>query len=145
MTHWEAMIERPDEWVEQWHVLRPDADFRKVLESNTGTSSDNRGFTDSYEVLRSSPENNSGDELQPRQRSSSLGNSPVPKSVLVYPGIDASSDVASSATFPRQLENKNPLGLDDEELKALTKKNTKLNRGNGNSVTSLTDTPVKKV
>ena len=136
MTHWEAMIEQPDEWVEQWHVLRPDADFRKVTDS----TSDHAGLTDSYEALRSSPENNSGDELQPRQRSSSLGNSTGPKPVLVYPGSDSTSDVGSSATFPRRSD---PLKLDDEELKVLTKENTKLNRGNGSSLTSLTDTPRK--
>ena len=146
MSHWEAMLEKPNEWLEQWHVLRPDADFRKVSE-NKLPSPDIAALTDSYEPLRnSSPENSSDTEPQPRQRSSSLGNKPAPKSVLVYPGTDAvtdkPTDIGNSATFPRRVENKDPLILDDHELKALTKENTKLNR---ESICSLTDTGVKKV
>ena len=149
MSHWEAMLDRPHQWVEQWHVLRPDADFRKVSE-NKPPSSDILGLTDSYEALRtSSPENSSDLEPQPRQRSSSLDNKSIPKSVLVYPGTDSttdkSTDVGNSATFPRRVESKDALKLDDEEWKALTKENTKLNRGNGSSVTSLTDANGKKV
>ena len=139
MSHWEAMLEKPDEWLEQWHVLRPDADFRKVSE-NKLPSPDIAALTDSYEPLRnSSPENSSDTEPQPRQRSSSLGNKPAPKPVLVYPGSDdvtKVTDIGNSATFPRRVENKDPLKLDEHELKALTKENTKLNRG---SVSSLTD------
>ena len=147
MTHWEAMIANPNEWAELWHSLRPDADFRKILESNN--PSESTGLADSYELLRSSPETQSSDndlDAQPRQRSHSLGHGPAPKAVLVYPGSDASSsDVSSSATFPRPVE-KNPLKLDDQELNALTKENTILNRGNvTTSTTSVTDTPMKKV
>ena len=147
MSHWEAMLERPNEWVEQWHVLRPDADFRKVSE-NRIPSPDIAALTDSYEPLRnSSPDNTSDTEPQPRQRSSSLGNKPAtPKSVLVYPGkdvvTDKPADIGNSATFPRRVETKDPLKLDDYELKALTKENTKLNRS---STASLTDVGAKKV
>ena len=148
MTHWEAMIANPNEWAELWHSLRPDADFRKVLESNNPTES--TGLADSYEALRSSPETHSSDndlDAQPRQRSSSLGHNPAAKAVLVYPGSDAaSSDVSGFATFPRQPENRDPLKLDDEQLNALTKENTILNRGNATtSTTSVTETPAKKV
>ena len=146
MIHWEAMLARPNEWVEKWHSLRPDADFRKVLENSN--QSEITGLADSYEPLRSSPETQSSDndlDAQPRQRSTSLGHNPVVKPVLVYPGSDASSDVGSSATFPRRVEDKSPLKLDDNELNALTKENTLLNRGNTSSSSMVTDTPVKKV
>ena len=146
MTHWEAMLQRPNEWVEQWHVLRPDADFRKVSE-NKLPSPEVTALTDSFELHRSpSPDGYSDSEPQPRQRSSSLGNKPAtPKSVIVYPGSDdRSADIGSSATFPRRVESKDPLKLNDHELKALTKENTERNRES--SLSSLTDvTPMKKV
>ena len=145
MTHWETMLQRPNEWVEQWHMLRPDADFRKV--SDKLPSPEVTALTDSFELHRSpSPDSSYSDsEPQPRQRSSSLGNKPAtPKSVIVYPGSDnGSADIGSSATFPRRVES-NPLKLNDHELKALTKENTKRNRES--SMSSLTDvTPIKKV
>jgi len=140
------MLQRPNEWVEQWHVLRPDADFRKVSE-NKLPSPEVAALTDSFELHRSrSPDGSSDSEPQPRQRSSSLGHKPAaPKPVIVYPGSDnKSTDIGSSATFPRQVESNNPLKLDDQELKALTKENTKRNRES--SLSSLTDvTATKKV
>ena len=30
VSHWEAMLSRPGEWVEQWHTLRPSMDPRSV-------------------------------------------------------------------------------------------------------------------
>ena len=139
------MLDKPNEWAEQWHVLRPDADFRKITEENKTPSLENAtGFTDSYEALRSSPDDDSGDVEQPymRRRSSSLGSRPEPKSVLVYPGSDKISDnfemptnTGKSDTYPQKMDEKDVLKLDDEELKALTKENTKLNRSNDNSPT----------
>jgi len=149
------MLSKPDEWVEQWHLLRPDADFRKVSEEDNKKPAENEGFTDSYEALRSSPENNSVDSDQPyeRERSASLGGTPGPRSVLVYPGsVKPASDKTSDDhvipptidkpdTSPQKMDDKKDLSkLDDEELNALTKENTKLNRGNG-----ISSTPVKKV
>ena len=142
MSHWEQMLEKTNEWIEYWHALRPDADFRKVSE-NKLPSPDNIGLTESYEAMRSSPET-TDIEPQPRQRSSSLGNKPLPKSVLVYPG----DNDGNLATFPRRSVDNDPSKLDDEKFKALTNENTKLNRGNGSSLSSLNDnntTPVKKV
>ena len=52
MSHWEAMLSHPNEWVEQWHILRPDADFRNVTKSNEDTLH----TSGSYDVTRSSPD-----------------------------------------------------------------------------------------
>lgn len=150
MSHWESMIQKPNEWVERWHVLRPDADYRKVTENTTSSLDNTAALSSSYEALRSSPENASDDELERRPRSSSLSlesKPTIPKPVLVYPGSDEKlSEIGSAATFPRRAESKELLKLDDRELKELTKENTKLNRGDGNSrSSSLTDTTVKKV
>ena len=30
VSHWEAMLSRPGEWVEQWHILRPSMDPRDI-------------------------------------------------------------------------------------------------------------------
>ena len=51
MSHWEAMLSHPNEWVEQWHILRPDADFRDVTKSSEDTLQ-----ASSYNVTRSSPD-----------------------------------------------------------------------------------------
>lgn len=140
------MLDKPNEWAEQWHVLRPDADFRKTTEQNNTSSLENAaGFMDSYEALESSDNSSGIEHPYLHRRSSSLDSMPESKSVLVYPGSDKISDnfeaptnIGKSDTFsPKVDDTKDVLKLDNEELKALTEENTKLNRNNGNSSTSM--------
>lgn len=118
------MLETPNEWVEQWHILRPDADFRKVTDRARSSSPDDEGFSSSYDALRR-PSDYPSSDSETRQFSSSLDDSkPSSKSMLVYPGSD---EVVHS------LDSRSSLKLSDDELNTLTKENTKLNRGSVDS------------
>ena len=37
-SHWESMLSKPGEWVEQWHVLRPSMDPRQLIKMRRKTS-----------------------------------------------------------------------------------------------------------
>ena len=146
MSHWEAMLSHPNEWVEQWHILRPDADFRDVTKS----SEDTLQASNSYNVTRSSPDDDgetSDDDGDDDQSSQDIG----PKSVLVFPdkepvtAVNQEFQPGRAATFPRQAGNKGVIDMDEYQFRTLTLENTKMNRGDGETVLPLKTTGTKKV
>ena len=52
VSHWEAMLERPGEWVEQWHVLRPSME---PLNKHRVPSSFDDGTTNDLEKKSTAP------------------------------------------------------------------------------------------
>ena len=144
-------MSNPNQWVEQWHLLRPDADFRDITKTNTFTSS----YDDS--LTHSDMGSESG---KPEQFSSNL-----PRSVMVYPGSDdhvrvispQSTTESDSSGIPKPIltthvttsNNEQPVhdvtlpqqpivkDLSVEDIRKLTAENTKLNRGDAESTLSL--------
>ena len=118
VSHWEAMLSHPNEWVEQWHILRPDADFRDVTKSSEDT------LQASYDVTRSSPDDDgetSDDDDQERNTSSR------PRPILVLPNGNDVGEEIISFIVPQKSEKKASYELDDCEFRSLTKENTKRN------------------
>jgi len=103
----------------------------KVVTENTTDNKDTLQHSGSYDVTRSSCEDNGktsdddGDDDEERNTSSQL------KSILVYPNSD---DDGESLAFPQKFEKMTLFEMDNYEFRALTKKNTIRNRTN---VTSL--------
>ena len=116
MNHWEAMLSHPNEWVEQWHILRPDGDFRDVTKSNEDTLH----TSGSYDVTRSSPDDDgemSDDDDGGASQERSTSNQAMP--TLILPS-DVDGEEAISLLFPRISDKK---ASDDYEF--LTKENPK--------------------
>ena len=120
MGHWEAMLSHPNEWVEQWHILRPDADFRDVTKS----SEDTLQASNSYDVTRSSLDDDgeTSDEDDEERNTSSQ-----PRPILVLPNGDNDGEEIINLTVPRKSKKKVSYELDDYEFRSLTKENTKRN------------------
>jgi len=143
------MLSNSNQWVEQWHLLRPDADFRDITKTNTFTSS----YDDS--LMHGDMGSDSG---KPEQFSTSL-----PRSVMVYPGSDdqvrvispQSTTESDSSGIPKPIltthSNNEQLthdvtsphrpivkDLSVDDIRKLTAENTKLNRGEADSTSSLT-------
>ena len=120
VSHWEAMLSHPNEWVEQWHILRPDGDFRNITKSNEDT------LHASGDVTRSSPDDDGetsdeDNDDQERSTSSQL------TSILVHPSCDDDGEETINLTFPKKSDKKTSFELDDYEFRSLTKENTKMN------------------
>jgi len=129
VSHWEAMLSYPNEWVEQWHILRPDADFRDVTKSNDDTLQAN---SSSYDVTRSSPvgDGETSDDDEGRSTSSQF------KPMLVFPNDGDDGENTINLTFPRKSEKKASFELDDYKLQSLTRENTRKNSISASSVKS---------
>ena len=124
MNHWEAMLSHPNEWVEQWHILRPDGDFRDVTKSNEDT------LHASGDVTRSSPDGGgeTSDDDDDDQSSQDWSASSQTMPTLVLPnGDDDDGEEIISLTFPRTSEKKAFLELDDYKSRSLTKEDTNMN------------------
>ena len=126
MSHWEAMLSHPNEWVEQWHILRPDADFRDVTKSSEDAL---QASSSSYDVTRSSPDDDddsetSDDDDEERNTSSQ------PRPIIVLPNGDDDGEETIS------LANKASFELDDYKVRSLTKENAKMSSTSASSVKS---------
>ncbi|XP_065908463.1 uncharacterized protein [Dysidea avara] len=124
VNHWEAMLSHPNEWVEQWHILRPDGDFRDVTKSNEDT------LHASGDVTRSSPDGGgeTSDDDDDDQSSQDWSASSQTMPTLVLPnGDDDDGEEIISLTFPRTSEKKAFLELDDYKSRSLTKEDTNMN------------------
>jgi len=138
VSHWEAMLSHPNEWVEQWHILRPDADFRDVTKSNNDTPK--ASSSSSYDVTRGSPEDDGDDDDDKISQEKDIG----PEPVEVFAGeepvaaINQGFQPGHAATFPRQAENKVVVDVDEYQFRAPT---MEVNQGDE----SLKMTGVKKV
>jgi len=128
------MLSNPNQWVEQWHVLRPDADFRDHTQKDELTQSydDMLMHRDKY-----------GDDSKMEQFSNSL-----PKPVVLYPADQGHGQAISPlSTSGGHLSSgaQCPIikHLSDEDIRKITAENTTLNRGETDSSSFLTDS--KKV
>ena len=152
------MLSQPNQWVEQWHVLRPDADFRDITKSSEDTPQASRSVEDDGETSDEDDQTTLGNTSTTKpilvvpggddDDQTSLGETSELKPVLVYPGegplaaVNQGFHPGSAATFPRPVEKKVFHNMDDYEFRALTKENTKINMG---STTSLRTAGGKKV
>ena len=123
MCHWEAMLSHSNEWVEQWHILRPDADFRDVTKS----SEDTLQASNSYDVTRSSLDDDgeTSDEDDEERNTSSQS-----RPILVLPNGDDDGEETISLVKKASFE------LDDYKVRSLTKENTKMSSISASSVKS---------
>ena len=146
MNHLEAMLSHPNEWVEQWHILQPDGDFRDVTKSNEDTLQ----ASGSYDVTRSSPdddgEKSDGGNEQTLQ-DKDIGSKPVlafsgaEPIVAVNPGFKS----GGAAAFSQPVEDKGFVDMDEHQFKTLTEEDTKMNQGDGETASPVKSSGVKKV
>ena len=91
MSHWEAMLSNPNQWVEQWQLLRPDGDCRDVTKSYTLTRSCD-------DIL--SPQHSDGDKEEQFSSSMPIVHPSSDNHVQMINSLSTTESISSSVPKP---------------------------------------------